>query len=207
MGNRTHKDDIDRVPTEEPAGTAYDRDFYSWSLEQARLVREGRRDAVGRENVAEEVESSGREQFSKLESAFRVLLLHVLKWDHQPARRSRSWILRSKRSGWYWTRRHFPRRAAIPSTISCPAPINFMMKRETFPIASIYVPAKRRATLDPKRAQEIAESMLAVGQQTPIMVRRDGERYVLIEGLHRLEACKQLGEETIVGYIVQARRH
>jgi sulfiredoxin len=82
-----------------------------------------------------------------------------------------------------------------------------MMKRETFAIASIYVPVKRRATLDPRKAQEIAESMLQIGQQAPILVRRDGERFVLVEGLHRLEACKQLGEETIVGYIVQARRH
>ena len=82
-----------------------------------------------------------------------------------------------------------------------------MMKRETFAIANIYVPVKRRATLDPKKVNEIAESMLEVGQQTPILVRQDGERYVLIEGLHRLEACKQLGEETILGYLVQARRH
>jgi sulfiredoxin len=82
-----------------------------------------------------------------------------------------------------------------------------MMKRETFAIANIYVPAKRRATLDPKKAQEIAESMLQVGQQTPILVRRDGERLVLVEGLHRLEACKRLGEETILGYLVQARRY
>ena len=82
-----------------------------------------------------------------------------------------------------------------------------MMKRETFAIANIYVPAKRRATLDPKKAQEIAESMLQVGQQTPILVRQDGERFVLVEGLHRLEACRQLGEETIFGYRVQARRH
>jgi sulfiredoxin len=82
-----------------------------------------------------------------------------------------------------------------------------MMKRETFAIANIYVPAKRRATLDPDKAREIAESMLQIGQQTPILVRRDGERFVLVEGLHRLEACKQLGEETIVGYLVQARRH
>jgi sulfiredoxin len=82
-----------------------------------------------------------------------------------------------------------------------------MMKRETFAIANIYVPAKRRATLDPKKAQAIAESMLQVGQQTPILVRQDGERFVLVEGLHRLEACKQLGEETILGYLVQARRH
>jgi ParB-like chromosome segregation protein Spo0J len=81
-----------------------------------------------------------------------------------------------------------------------------MMKRETFAIANIYVPVKRRATLDPKKAQAIAESMLQVGQQTPILVRQDGERFVLVEGLHRLEACKQLGEDTIVGYVVQARQ-
>jgi sulfiredoxin len=82
-----------------------------------------------------------------------------------------------------------------------------MMKRETFTIASIYVPAKRRASLDPNKAQEIAASILQDGQQTPILVRQDGERFVLVEGLHRLEACKQLGEETIFGYLVQARRH
>ena len=82
-----------------------------------------------------------------------------------------------------------------------------MMKRETFAIANIYVPVKRRAMLDPKKAQAIAESMLQVGQQTPILVRQDGERFVLVEGLHRLEACKQLGEDTIFGYLVQARQH
>jgi sulfiredoxin len=82
-----------------------------------------------------------------------------------------------------------------------------MMKRETFAIANIYVPANRRAMLDPAKAQVIAESMLQVGQQTPIMVRQDGERFVLVEGLHRLEACRQLGEENIFGYLVQSRRH
>jgi sulfiredoxin len=75
-----------------------------------------------------------------------------------------------------------------------------MMKRETFAIANIYVPLKRRATLDTKKAQEIAESILQVGLQTPILVRQDGERSVLVDGLHRLEACKQLREQTIVGY-------
>ena len=69
-----------------------------------------------------------------------------------------------------------------------------MMKSEKFAIANIYVPVKRRATLDPKKVQEIAESILESGQQTPILVRHDGERFVLVEGLHRLEACKQLGE-------------
>jgi sulfiredoxin len=82
-----------------------------------------------------------------------------------------------------------------------------MMKRETFAIASIYVPVKRRATLDPKLVDAIAESILEIGQQTPILVRRDGDRFVLVEGLHRLEACKKLGEDTILGFVVQARRH
>jgi sulfiredoxin len=81
-----------------------------------------------------------------------------------------------------------------------------MMRRERFAVANIYVPTKRRATLNPDTVQEIAQSLLEVGQKTPILVRRDGERFVLVEGLHRLEACKALGEEMIVGYLVQARK-
>jgi len=81
-----------------------------------------------------------------------------------------------------------------------------MMKREKLAIASIYVPVKRRATLKPETVREIAQSMLEVGQTIPILVRRDGERFVLVDGLHRLEACKALGEESIFGYLVQAQR-
>jgi ParB-like chromosome segregation protein Spo0J len=82
-----------------------------------------------------------------------------------------------------------------------------MLKRETFEISNIYVPVKRRATLNPKTVEEIAASILEVGQQTPILVRQDGSRLVLVEGLHRLEACKALGETTISGYMVQPRKH
>ena len=80
------------------------------------------------------------------------------------------------------------------------------MKNQTFRIDEIYVPAKRRRTLDQEKVNAIAESMLEEGQRTPILVRQDDERFVLVEGLHRLEACRSLGEETIVGMIVQARR-
>lgn len=79
------------------------------------------------------------------------------------------------------------------------------MDDKTFRIEDIYVPVKRRRTLNPATVNAIAESMLEEGQRTPIMVRRDGERLVLVEGLQRLEACRSLGEETIVGIIVQAR--
>jgi ParB-like chromosome segregation protein Spo0J len=82
-----------------------------------------------------------------------------------------------------------------------------MLRSERFSIEKIYVPVKRRATLDSTRVNAIAESMLASGQTTPIMVRPDGARFVLIEGLHRLEAAKALGERTIVGFRVDARKH
>ncbi|MBO0754222.1 MAG: ParB N-terminal domain-containing protein [Bradyrhizobiaceae bacterium] len=82
-----------------------------------------------------------------------------------------------------------------------------MMKREKFVIANIYVPVKRRATLNPDTVKAIAQSMLEVGQTTPILLRRDGERFVLVHGLHRLEACKALGEDSIFGYLVQAQKH
>ena len=61
MAGRPTESEVELVPTAEPAGAGYERDFYSWSLEQARLVREGRWDAVDRANVAEEIESLGRE--------------------------------------------------------------------------------------------------------------------------------------------------
>ena len=59
--------------------------------------------------------------------------------------------------------------------------------------------------LDPKRAEEIAHML--VNGQTPILLRPDGARFVLIEGLHRLEAAKALDEQTIVGFRVDARKH
>ena len=82
-----------------------------------------------------------------------------------------------------------------------------MMKARAFPIGDIYVPVKRRTTFDPAKVKLLAESILERGQDSPILVREDGERFVLVEGLHRLEACRSLGEETIKGYLVQARRH
>ena len=81
------------------------------------------------------------------------------------------------------------------------------MKRETLAIADIYVPVKRRGILDQKRVNEIAVSFLEKGQQTPILVRADGARFVLVEGLHRLEAAKALGEKTVLCFLVDARKH
>src|SRR3954463_1621731 len=71
----------------------YDRDLYSWAVEQAALLRSGRVEEVDALNIAEEIDDVGNEQYDRLESALRLILLHLLKWDHQPERRSRSWRL------------------------------------------------------------------------------------------------------------------
>jgi len=82
-----------------------------------------------------------------------------------------------------------------------------MLEKKVFPVDKVYVPAKRAKTLDPDKVLALAEDMLENGQTTPVRLRPDGERYVLIEGLHRLEALRALGEMTIEGYLVRARLH
>jgi len=71
--------------------TLYERDVYAWSLEQACLLRAGRFSEIDTENIAEEILDVGKAEYRILESALRTLLAHMLKWDHQPERRSRSW--------------------------------------------------------------------------------------------------------------------
>ncbi len=82
-----------------------------------------------------------------------------------------------------------------------------MLKVVKIAVGDIRVPVKRTKTLDPAKVEALAESMLENGQTTPISVRSDGDRYILVEGLHRLEALKALGEATVDGFVVQARRH
>jgi len=82
-----------------------------------------------------------------------------------------------------------------------------MLKARPIEIARIRVPVKRVKTLDQAKADAIAEDMLENGQTVPIQVREDGDGFVLIEGLHRLEARKALGDTEIDAYLVQARKH
>ena len=69
----------------------YETDFYAWTQAQAAHLRAMHWDALDRDNVAEEIESLGNEQRHAVESHLRILLAHLLKWQYQPKRRSRSW--------------------------------------------------------------------------------------------------------------------
>jgi len=81
------------------------------------------------------------------------------------------------------------------------------MEDVTIRIDDIYVPAARRRMLDGDTVATLAESILEEGLKLPISVRKDGKRFVLVEGLHRLEACKALGEEEITAIVVRAKQH
>jgi len=84
-----------------------------------------------------------------------------------------------------------------------------MMKAIPVKIAEIYVPAKFKGTLDAAKAAALADEIVGDGGlKIPIQVRRDEaqKRYVLVAGLHRLEAMRSLGEATIACYIVAARK-
>jgi hypothetical protein len=69
----------------------YDTDYVAWLEEQVAHLRAGRLSALDVDSVAEELESLMRSQRQQLENRLEVLILHLLKWDHQPARRANRW--------------------------------------------------------------------------------------------------------------------
>jgi Domain of unknown function DUF29 len=77
----------------------YEEDLYAWTQEQAALLRARQYDGLDWENLAEEIAAVGGSDRRKLESRLCVILLHLLKWQAQPALRGASWrkTLRTQR--------------------------------------------------------------------------------------------------------------
>ena len=69
----------------------YERDFHAWAFQQAEHVKRRSANELDWDNIAEELESLGKQQRSELRSRYEVLILHLLKWLYQPGHRSRSW--------------------------------------------------------------------------------------------------------------------
>jgi hypothetical protein len=83
---------MSKVATKPPANDLYEVDFYAWTQEQARLLRERRFDDLDLENLVDEVESVGRNDERQIESRLEVLMAHLLKWKFQPGGRGNGWI-------------------------------------------------------------------------------------------------------------------
>ncbi|CAN5602861.1 DUF29 domain-containing protein [soil metagenome] len=69
----------------------YDEDFALWLEQQVTLLREGRFDNLDMDNLLEEVEAIGRSDKREVQNRLIVLLAHLLKYQFQANRRSRSW--------------------------------------------------------------------------------------------------------------------
>ena len=102
-----------------PKVTDYEVDYALWCAEQGALLREGRLDALDRENLAEEIESLGRSDRREIESRLRVLLAHLLKWRLQPEQRKGGWrvTIRDQRIQIWKTIKESPSLGRYPATV------------------------------------------------------------------------------------------
>ena len=80
----------DRRPDNKP-NDLYATDFYAWTQEQARLLRDGCFADLDLENLAEEVRSVGVSDKRQIRNRLKVLIAHLLKWKYQPGLRSPGW--------------------------------------------------------------------------------------------------------------------
>ena len=69
----------------------YEQDFCLWIETTANLLKEGQFSQLDIENLVEEIETMGRSEKNALESNLIVVFLHLLKWQYQPDKHSRSW--------------------------------------------------------------------------------------------------------------------
>lgn len=70
----------------------YLTDFNLWAQQTALLVREQRWQEIDLEHLVEELEDVSKRERRAITSQLIRLLLHLLKWQFQPQRRSDSWL-------------------------------------------------------------------------------------------------------------------
>ena len=72
--------------------TLYEDDFHLWLTTTAQQLRSRQLDQLDFDNLIEEIESMGASQRRELKNRLIVLLMHLLKYQYQPEKRSSSWI-------------------------------------------------------------------------------------------------------------------
>jgi hypothetical protein len=75
-----------------PLSLLYERDETAWLEEMSRLAAEGRFAEMDHRNLSEYLADMAKRDRREVFSRLVVLLTHLLKWAHQPDRRSESWI-------------------------------------------------------------------------------------------------------------------
>lgn len=69
------------------------KDLYGWAIHTAELLRNKKMDEVDFDNIVEEIETLGRSEQHELTNRLSLVIAHLLKWQYQPEKRTRSWIL------------------------------------------------------------------------------------------------------------------
>ncbi|MEH2164272.1 MAG: DUF29 domain-containing protein [Nostoc sp.] len=69
----------------------YEQDFYLWTQRIAQQLKQNNFNEIDIPNLIEEIESMGRSEKRELKTRLIVLLMHLLKWQYQPEKRSESW--------------------------------------------------------------------------------------------------------------------
>ncbi|MEB3192883.1 MAG: DUF29 domain-containing protein [Snowella sp.] len=69
----------------------YEQDYGLWAEEMARLLQEGKFSELDIDNLVDEVLDLSKRERDRLLSSIRLIVHHLLKWDFQPQKRSRSW--------------------------------------------------------------------------------------------------------------------
>ncbi len=72
--------------------TLYNQDFLLWTQQQAECLKKGRWAELDVENLVEELAALGRSEQKELGSYLQVLLMHLLKCQYQPERKTKSWV-------------------------------------------------------------------------------------------------------------------
>ena len=76
---------------EQPITNLYEKDFLAWIEDQAQALRTRKANSLDWDNILEELESMGRSEKNALRNHLRILLMHLIKWQWQPQKQSKSW--------------------------------------------------------------------------------------------------------------------
>ena len=102
-----------------PKTDLYNKDLVAWADEQALLLKQRRWSELDLGNLIEEVQDVAGQYRNALESQLTRLLMHLLKWQYQPEKHTRSWSnsIRDSRKQIFRLTRDHPSLAVHPEMV------------------------------------------------------------------------------------------
>jgi predicted nucleic acid-binding Zn-ribbon protein len=71
--------------------TLYSQDFAKWVKVTVEQLKQKEWEQIDLDNLVNEVEGLTKQEQRELRNHLKLLLWHLLKWEYQPQKRSRSW--------------------------------------------------------------------------------------------------------------------